>query len=114
MRVLRYSCGCHPSGVSTTSNPGPGDAVILNLSQWGHTGIIMYAYRSSAHVLVTVLTPLRSVGSGSINAVLTTTVNGTSKTWTPTLNDTTSKYFYVRVVRGGVRMAWTAPIWTGR
>jgi hypothetical protein len=54
------------------------------------------------------------VGSGSINAVLSTTVNGTSKTWTPTLNDTTSKYFYVRVVRGGVRMAWTAPVWTGR
>ena len=54
------------------------------------------------------------VGSGSINAITSTTVNGTSKTWTPTLNDTTSKYFYVRVTRSGAPMAWTAPIWTGR
>ena len=54
------------------------------------------------------------VGSASINAITSTAVNGTSKTWTPTLNDTTSKYFYVRVTRAGTRMAWTAPIWTGR
>lgn len=54
------------------------------------------------------------VGSSSINAVLSTTVNGTTKTWTPTLTDTTNKYFYVRVVRAGIRTAWTAPIWTGR
>lgn len=54
------------------------------------------------------------VGSANDTAILSTTVNGTSKTWTPTLNDTTNKYFYVRVTRGGTRMAWTAPIWTGR
>jgi hypothetical protein len=52
--------------------------------------------------------------SGIDTPVLTTSVSGTSKTWTPTLNNTTSKYFYVRVVRAGVRTAWSAPIWTGR
>lgn len=62
----------------------------------------------------TAFATIEIVGSGSINAITSTTVNATSKTWTPTLNDTTSKYFYVRVTRAGARMAWTAPIWTGR
>lgn len=38
-------CGCHPSGVVITTDPKPGDAVVLNLSQWGHTGIITYDLR---------------------------------------------------------------------
>lgn len=54
------------------------------------------------------------VGSSSKTALTSVAVNGTSKTWTPTLNNTTSKYFYVRVTRAGASMAWTAPIWTGR
>ena len=39
-----------------------------------------------------------------------------SVTWNPTLNDTTSKYFFLRVYnesRTGVT-AWVAPTWTGR
>jgi hypothetical protein len=47
--------------MSITTNPQPGDAVILNLSQWGHTGIITYAqvHQASPH-------PVSATSSDSI------------------------------------------------
>ncbi|RKH53197.1 DNRLRE domain-containing protein [Corallococcus llansteffanensis] len=39
-----------------------------------------------------------------------------SVTWTPSLTDTTSRYFFLRVYNEGstAPMAWIAPVWTGR
>ncbi len=39
-----------------------------------------------------------------------------SVTWKPTITDTTSKYFFLRVYNEGSTspMAWVAPTWTGR
>lgn len=39
-----------------------------------------------------------------------------SVTWNPMINDTTSKYFFLRVYNEGSTspMAWVAPVWTGR
>jgi hypothetical protein len=39
-----------------------------------------------------------------------------SVTWNPTISDTTSKYFFLRVYNEGSTspMAWVAPVWTGR
>jgi hypothetical protein len=39
-----------------------------------------------------------------------------SVSWNPTINDTTSKYFFLRVYNEGgtTPMAWVAPTWTGR
>jgi hypothetical protein len=39
-----------------------------------------------------------------------------SVTWNPAINDTTSKYFFLRVYNEGstTPMAWVAPVWAGR
>jgi len=39
-----------------------------------------------------------------------------SVTWNPTITDTTSRYFFLRVYNEGstTPMAWVAPVWTGR
>ncbi|HZL56488.1 MAG TPA: CehA/McbA family metallohydrolase [Bryobacteraceae bacterium] len=34
--------------------------------------------------------------------------------WTPTIDDSTSKYFFVRVSGAANPVAWLAPVWTGR
>lgn len=57
---------------------------------------------------------IQILGSANTTPVATTTVNAASKTWNVTVNDTTSKYFYIRITRAGSPMVWTAPIWTGR
>lgn len=57
---------------------------------------------------------IQILGSGSTTPITSTSVNATSRTWNVTVNNTTSKYFYIRVTRAGSPMVWTAPIWTGR
>jgi hypothetical protein len=61
---------------------------------------------------------------GEVVQTYTPDVPGYKVSWMPTINDTTSKYFFVRVwnagggdARGGnpaKPVAWLAPVWTGR
>jgi hypothetical protein len=72
---------------------------------------------------ITKIEIMKNNGTGAV-VVASQTFNSTSVTWNPTINDTTSKYFYVRIYNatGGDAptanpvnpVAWLAPIWTGR
>ena len=72
---------------------------------------------------ITKIEIMKNSGTGAVVAA-SATFNSTSVTWNPTITDTTSTYFYVRVYNatGGDAgsansanpVAWLAPIWTGR
>lgn len=72
---------------------------------------------------ITKIEIMKNNGTGATVAA-SQTFNSTSVTWSPTITDSTSKYFYVRVYNatGGDAsspvpsdpVAWLAPIWTGR
>lgn len=44
-------CNAHPSGISRTSNPSPGDAVVFSWGSYGHTAIVTEVSGGSINVI---------------------------------------------------------------